>query len=482
MINKKPLYSLIILLFGLIFFSCSQQDITGDDDLESADHSGIIFHVALPEAETRSTTTVAGDLSEGFHVSAFCPEADGTGTLNLYIPEKVATPLESMSGYFGILDEFDERWVWPTIRHGKDGRLRFFAFYPSREVMMQSAGVESGYFGLANRSTKTGNSVVYDYRLEKFKVNRDISRHIDFVAASTEGTRKNNGKSGVRLDFEHQLSRVSLKAWGNTVNDIEIAGVRIGCAITESDFNFAAKPTNLAQGDATVSGNWIAPQKRDCVEYIFREGDTVVKIGKGSSTSEATAASIMGNGGWAMVIPADNNAWNHTKDASNQNQGLYFSVLLRVKECDPNNTLVYPYIDGADLSSTVKADEMTVIYFSIEKATGKIKKRLYKNAGSYFIDPTHTTVYTLPETEEIRNYGWAAVPITYLRWKPGYQYTYILNYSNGVGVHDPADPYPGKPILSRILVDVTENGTTWPFVYDFTAGGNVDVTNQITIE
>lgn len=484
MISKKFTYGLSVLLFGLMSVSCSEENMPDGDDIESADNSGIIFHVSLSAAESRSaTTTVAGDLNGGFHVSAICPEVDAVGALNPYLAEQFAMPIEATPGYFGIFDRSDELWMWPSTRHGKEGRLKFFAFYPSCEAMRESAGVDSKYFGLANKSTKSSSKVTYDYRIEKFKVNKDISRHIDFVTATTEGTRKADAESGVRLDFEHQLSRVVLKAWGNTANDIEIAGVRIGLAITESDFNFAAKPTNLATGDATVSGNWIAPQKRDCVEYIFREGDTVVRLGRGNHTSEASAASIMGNGGCAMVIPAYNTGWNHTKDAPNKNQGLYFSVLLRVKQNDDNNTLMYPYIQGADMSSSVKTDEMTVIYFSIEKDTEKIIRKLYKKIGEgYFTDPECTKPYHVPETEEIRNYGWAAVPLTDLLWKPGYQYTYTLDYSNGVGVHDPADPYPGKPIISSILVGVTQNGKVWPMVYDFTAGGEVDVTNDIIIK
>lgn len=486
MINKKITYNVLVALTGLISFSCAQQEMPDGDYMESEDYSGITFSISLPDAKTRSiATTYAGDFNAGFYVSAICPEDEVTGSLNPYIDGRKATQLDE-NGYFGILDESGDPCKWPTMRHGKEGKLKFFAFYPACEEMRQSAGVDSEkYFALENKSTKNASKkVTYDYRLNQFKVNKEIPRHIDFVTATAEGSRKDNGESGMRLDFEHQLSRLTLKAWGNTVNDIEIAGVRIGCAVTESDFNFAAKPTNLAQGDATVSGNWVEPQQRGCVEYIFREGDIVVNLAKGDYSSETKAASIMGNGGSAMVIPADNPVWKHTTDASNTNKGLYFSVLLRVKENDENKTLLYPYIDGAELSATVTTDEMSVIYFSVERATGKIIKRLYKQKGvGYFIDPEFTTPYNVPATEEIRNYGWAAIPLsTTLRWKPGYHYTYKLNYSAGVGVHDPADPFPGKPIISSILVGVTEAGETWPTVSDFTTGGEANVTDKITIQ
>lgn len=486
--NKRyTAYGRLLLLPALLLLSCSQDDQPGGG--AAADDSAIVFRVSLADAGSRSNaTTVAGNLSDGFYVSAICPEDDASSgnALNMYFDEQFATPLDEMPGYYGMYDEqTSEQWVWSTTRHGKQGRLKFFAFYPSARTMRESAGVGAGYFGLANKSTKSGSTPSYDYRMARFKINTDITRHVDFVTATAEGSKRANADKGIamNLPFEHQLCRVAFTAWGNTPNDIEIAGVRIGGVITESDFNFAAKPKNYASGDNTLNGDWVAPQVKDCVEYIFRKGDAVVKVGSGGHATQASAASIMGSSGWAMVIPADYNGWNHTSDASNANKSLYFGVLLRVKAADENKTLLYPYIEGSPLSSTVLTDDMTVIFLSIERATGNVMKRLYRSgSGLYFTDPGLTEPYALPATEEIRNYGWAAIPLSKLRWKPGYQYNYTLNYTDGVGVHDPADPYPGKPIISKILVSVTEGVNSWPMVYDFENGSEVNVTNNITIE
>lgn len=187
-----------------------------------------------------------------------------------------------------------------------------------------------------------------------------------------------------------------------------------------------------------------------------------------------------------MVIPSNYSKWDNSRDAQNRNQNPYFSVLLRIKEDDEKRTLLYPYIEGAQFSGNVTTDILNVIFFSIEKATGKIVKRLYRNktTKSFFTDPDLTQPYTAPATEEIRNYGWAAIPFNRL-WKPGYQYTYTLNYSTGVGVHDPGEllPYPGKPIISNILVEVTEGLNKWPMVVNgFSKGDSVDVKNNVIIE
>lgn len=200
----------------------------------------------------------------------------------------------------------------------------------------------------------------------------------------------------------------------------------------------------------------------------------------------------MGNGEGAMVIPAENKEWGYSADATNSQKGLYLSVLLRVKENNAKNTLVYPYITGGQLSGTVSTDAMCVIYMAIEKETGKILKHVYRGPdGNYFTDPDFSKSYVMQGTEEIRHYGWAAVPFPKLqdakakyRWKSGYQYTYALDYSVGVGVHDPGDPYPGTPIISKVMAGVTETvdgiKRTWPTVNNYEEETSTDVT--ITME
>lgn len=437
--HNRYSYYLLLLLPALLFFSCSQEEMPWEDG--TAEDSGIIFRVSMSETESRSSvTTNAGSLlQDGFHVTAFCPEEDASAgnALDMYLSELPATPLEDKPGYFGLFDQTSEQCVWPSARHDKEGRLKFFAFYPSSEAMRQSAEANSSYFGLENKSTKSGSTVTYDYRMKKFKIHSDITRHIDFVTATAEGTKLANGDAGLNLGFEHQLSRIVLKAWGKTSNDIEIAGIRIGHTLIESDFNFVGTPINYKPGeDNTTTGRWVAPQVKGCVEYIFHEGDDVVRIGRGTHASAADAASIMGNAGWAMLIPADYGGWNHKTN----DQGFYFSVLLRVKENDESNTLVYPYVIGGWLDSTTSTDAMNVVFLSVKSTTGKVVKRLYRNPDNqkYYTDPGLTDLYNVPQGEEVRNYGWAAVPLynpnTNYRWKAGYQYTYTLNYSAGVGV------------------------------------------------
>ena len=252
------------------------------------------------------------------------------------------------------------------------------------------------------------------------------------------------------------MTRVALRAWGtNASYNVEIAGVRIGCPVIEGTFSFSAVPDASEEGDNSVGG-WILGEspERNCVEYIFREsGDVVIPIDGHSNNSENTASSIMGNGGWSMVIPYNHKAWNHHDDAPNTLKGMYFSVLLRIT--DKSGIRLYPYPGYSALDDSDE-QKMTVIYLAVEKASGRVMKRLYKSGNRYYTDTDFIagSGYVLPATQEIREYGWAALPIA-TDWKAGYEYTYLLDYSKGVGVHDPDDPNPGTPILNEVTVSTT---------------------------
>ncbi|MDE6512534.1 MAG: fimbrillin family protein, partial [Muribaculaceae bacterium] len=46
----------------------------------------------------------------------------------------------------------------------------------------------------------------------------------------------------------------------------------------------------------------------------------------------------------------------------------------------------------------------------------------------------------------IREYGWASIPLSGT-WEQGKKYIYTLDFTNGAGVTDPDDPYPGTEII-----------------------------------
>lgn len=470
--NNNHYYTALLLLPALMLFSCSQ-----DEEpllVESDGDSEIVFTTVLPGVETRSESFVTRSLDDGFHVTAFCPEdestIDGSGNMRAYFDYQLVTKTPGMGDAFR-----SELCRWPENKGTKEGTLKFFAFYPSLEVLRERSGGNESNFNLKNTSTKKGTTITYKYVMEKFKVNRDISRHVDFVMATAQENRKNGLYSGVALKFEHQLARVDLKAWGDpTTYDIEIAGIRLGNVYTECNLDFTLKPNiSSAAKDSTQNGQWLktpAPT-RGVVEHIYREGESVIQIKNGGKyNTQAKATSLMANAGSAFVIPGSYSYWNKSKTGT----GIYISVLLRVKDID--GMQLYPYIEGASMNATTTSANMNVIYFAVDKSTGLINKRVYKKNGVYYTDEGGTIPYAINANEEIRDYGWAALQISSsgtTTLKSGCQYTFTLNYSTGVGVEDPADVLPGKAIITPVTPGVS--------VTAFTSGGTTDVTDKITI-
>lgn len=429
----------------LISTSCSQDDVNGVRNY--VEGSRIEFHASLPEITSRATEVTDTTLYD-IQVSAFTVgESDET----TYFLNKTFGR-NSNTGKFVC---YDPECIWPN----NNDLLRFTAFAPSCEVMVEAGGA----------ATSTGDKIT------SFKVAEDIAKQFDFVTATATGRLLDNEDSGIALKFQHQMSRIKLNAWGNSASyDLEIAGVRLGGVATEGVFNFTSQAE--AAGPAQA-GIWESISKGS-VEYIFRKGDAILTLDKtdGSPVSADKAVSILGSkvggeGGYensAMIIPSDNAAWSCKDNAANGDShadGMYFSVLLRVKDTTPydtNGSIIYPY-KGAEYS-----DE--IVYLAVDKTDGKtVRTRLYKQGEDYFSEVGHTEAYDSDtEGTEIKAFGWAALPIAD-DLKPGRIYTYTLNYSSGVGLRDPRDSHPGDPIISdRVLVNVE--------VAEWADGAKTDVT------
>ncbi len=458
-------YTVYLSLPILLLSSCSQDQ---EEDVASrllkADSDEVAFLASLPGVETRSTYVVKDGIDkDGITVATFCtendPGADGilpTFTQNKDIDDKDdVIVMKDVDGAFrstgcrwpGNRDKWDnDKW------DKKDGQLKFFAFHPSRKEMRARAKVGNECFIYANQTKKDASGVTYDYRLTKFHVAPDISKQVDFVTAITEGNKTENLYSGVKLDFEHQLSGVDISVWGAAnLYDIEVAGVRIGGIVTEADFNLSTKIQNAPDNENSI-GSWIITDnaaKIGYVDYVYDAGDKVVTINATTTNTKDKAVSIMGNGGKAMVIPYHYNAWDYKNDRKNEGtgKGAYISVLLRMTQHDGDQHRIFP---SADPES---ADY--IVYLSVRKSDGVVMKRLDKN-GNIF---DTSTKYDIPDTEELRHYGWAAAPAKF-EWKAGYTYSYVLDYTKGVGVHDPADPNPAIAIIDWIEgIEVITPGT-----------------------
>lgn len=424
----------------------------------------IYFRTSL--SATRAMDMTLENL-KSFQVTCFntgdFTNTNSVGILNPYFGD--ATFYQTLSPSAGIAYfSSDTLYDWPA----NDGLLRFLAFSPSCDAMR--AGNPDGnvdrndsYFSLTNSSTCDNSVARIRYRLNRVRVNSDISGQFDFVTAEASGHHWPDFSGGVNLSFCHRMCQVEIRAWGSNPNyNFEIAGVRLGNPVVEGDFIFA----DYNEDGAFFGGEWanLPDAPKESVEYIFRgydgresegSGDIVYTINRDTHNTSESAQSIMGLGGAAMVLPTVNEKWLGLADpdiAQNpyHTDKMYFSILIRAIDSNTGKKL-YPY--------NVAPENMNVIYYAVDK-DGKIISRLYPGAGAesgaaFFKDEEGLQPYTPADGVEIKDFGWAAIPVD-VDWSAGKSYVYTLDYSEGIGIHDPCDPDPGKPIVGQ-----TSNSVIW---------------------
>ena len=446
---KKTRVTYFALGAFLSAISCTTE--MAEPDVCEWSDGNIYFRTSLSDIAPTRAADMTLDQLESFQVTCFNAgdiKKDTAGIILPYFEEATFIRQNSPIGVAYVSSPAEGPRYWPE----KDGLLRFFAFSPSRAVMAagNSALTEanrSDYFNLINTSTEANSSVTVGYRLGTVRVNPDIRGQFDFVTAEASGDRWNDFSNGVELAFRHQMSQVELKAWGASPSyDFEIAGVRLGNPVVEDTFVFS---------DITApSGGWAADQHsvKDKVEYLYRgatagedipgSGDRIFRISRTEHNTPDSAQSIMGRGGCAMVIPTVNSKWEGLADpnigATPYATGrMYFSILLRVTNPSGGKP-IYPY-PGNPYS-------MTVVYYAVDRSA-TIVARLYpgQKDGEFFTDSALQHPYVAADGEEVKEFGWAAVPVD-ADWSPGKRYVYTLDYSEGIGLHDPQDPDPGKPI------------------------------------
>lgn len=450
--------------------SCSKE--AAEPDVYDWTDGAIRIRPSIADVTSSRALDMTLDSLESFQVTCFNAgdrQTDGTGFISPYFgnatfirqsaPGSILTYVSSPAE--GPLD-------WPA----GGGTFRFFAFAPSLEVMAANSGISDDesdrYFKLSNRTTADNTGLEIDYRLGAVRVNPDISAQYDFVIAEVTGDRWKDFGGGVELAFRHQMSQIELKAWGaSTDYNFEIAGVRIGNPVVEDTFIFS----DAVDPDASCAWSGADNTVKDKVEYLYRGAtaaddgqsqlllDKIFAINPTEHNTLESAASIMGLGGCAMVIPTVNPKWEGLADPNigitpYSTDKMYFSILLRVTDANTDLQL-YPYL--RDNSG------MTVIPYAVD-ASGSIILRLYPGTakGEYFTDRERQHPYVAVEGEEIKEFGWAAIPVD-ADWSAGKRYVYTLNYSEGIGVHDPQDPEPGKPIRGQANISWGVSVGNWSY-------------------
>ncbi|MDE5608105.1 MAG: fimbrillin family protein [Muribaculaceae bacterium] len=335
---KTASLTLLTAVAALAMVSCSE-----DEPLSVADsHHSIQFRPAMGNvsraAETNNTNLAA------INVAAYLND-------QLYFPV-----LEFDKGADGVFSSSPD-YYWPT----DDSRLSFTAYAP----------------------VNPGGDVALDatsHVMTDFSPAASMGDQVDFITADATGYRSANEATGVELTFSHKLSQIEVLAKTDNENyTFKVSGVRIAQPVAKADYDFNADTWTLGTDKAVYEATY----------------DTPVVL-------TSTAASVMGDGHSAMLIPQQLTAWDNVNDSTNTAKGAYLAVKLEVATA----------------------------------ATG-------------------VTVYPFPSDADCQ---WAAIPID-TDWQPGKTYIYTLDFTHGGGYVDPHDPQPGKPVLGgpiRFTVDVAD--------------------------
>ncbi len=440
----KPTY--LAIGAAVVLSACTHDDMPGSVDESSR---RVMFSTSVPGISSRAEVIVTDNLPY-FQVTAF----DNADKDTLFSNARI--DVVSTRDF-----QYSPKCIWPDP--GKESNnVSFFAFHPGLEKLGKDAVLPP---------KPTAGSL--DYKLTGFSVAPEITDQVDFITAYAAGSMEYNLFSGIRLPFSHQLSRIEIKAYSAHKScDIEIAGVRIGEIYRKGTFTFAT---------GTSGSSWSEISDKGKVEHIFSKGDKVVTLKKGSTSTSTKdgAVSLMGNayynGNSAMLLPYNYpTAWDCTNDRPNSKKGMYISVLLRVIDATPTAGITppekqrYPYRDIRQGLQSLD-NRIPRVYLAVKKNTGVVSCQVYKKSGTSYNQAdtkyyaADGSAYNVPADEEVKEFGWAAVPVTG-NWAPGYAYTYTLNYSQGVGLHGPdittSEPGAGDPIIGD-KVDVFVTVRDW---------------------
>ncbi len=313
------------------------------DEPESADKGYAIDFRPAIGSRSRAVETTNANLTS-INVTAF------VGT----------SPLFSKLDFNKDADDYftsTPEYYWP----GDDSEVTFYALAPAAPG------------GTVTITNDTKN-------IADFSPAPKMADQVDLITSTATGKKSLNEARGMNLTFDHQLSQIEVRAkTDNTAYKFEVTGVRIGEPVSKGTFDFGTTAWTLGSDKSIYEETYSTP-----------------------ITLNSVPATIMGEGGNAILIPQQLVKWDPENDAANTAAGAYLSVQVKISTAE-TGTVVYPFPS----------------------------------------EPGCT---------------WAAIPID-TNWEAGKKYIYNLDFTHGAGNVDPKDPDPGKPVLGGPIfftVDVVD--------------------------
>ena len=440
---KKYLFFAAMVIVALA--SCSESEFTGDQSLREANENGAISFGSGVNAVTRADhtgATAATDLGGKFYVWGIKNEggddgygigATSTGNLvyNNYVVEwtdnSAMTSTSNTEGWEYVgknLTTAEIACITPngetagavtqTIKYWDFGAYDYTFYAFSADPTDLNATVGSAKVQVA-KTTSVTSGTVYDkgYTVTLAAgANLDklfFSERVNITAsANTERTLDNTYGGNVTFRFHNLASKVrvamyeTIPGYKVTINSFKVtnaASPAFSAMTTVEEDNFAANFVNNAAG---IKGTM-----------------TVKYIASGATQNHPTVSFSPTNASGVATDPAN---------ILELGDGLKKDVTI-------GTTITNATFDKSDDLSTTNKDESYTSVFPKEDNTQNLKLKVCYTLTAVDNSGNATTGETITITDAT-----AEIPAAYLKWKPGFAYTYIFkisdntNGSSGQGV------------------------------------------------
>lgn len=230
---KKTVFC-VALASLMLATSCNQEDL--QQGKYSSKEISPNVSMGLKTTGSRATETTISNLGS-FTMSAF-----------KYGEANYMNAIEYTSNEGNMWSTSAGKFYWP-----QEGDLYFYAYAPVVPGLGGSYSI--------NKDCQ---------KLNAFTPNSTAATQKDFIYAKSKGNAKQNGSTGVDLDFQHGLSEITISARNaNAAYTVEVSGVKIGNVINKGSFTFPSLSGSAASwalsqdvaDKANYSTTWNNPVK-----------------------------------------------------------------------------------------------------------------------------------------------------------------------------------------------------------------------------
>ena len=314
-------------------------------------------------------------------------------------------------------------------------------------------------------------------------IENDIANQKDVILAYNEGIRE-NFESGVPINFQHVLSQIIVKAKNSSTSDItvKVAGMKLVNIKNQNTLTVPTKSTAAGTFSWDDYTPWTATATGNDTYKKFDVGESIDQTS--STTLTATAADLADA---MLLMPQTLSPQDLTATAASSMTNTYLAVLVQVSTVASvgkrNEAGNYLDQEGNPIAFTAKRNTEDIQNNTYTKKElealeqGNVPEYDPDNQGGDNVTNNWTSVTSIQTAPEVlypregfattsEKFAYVAVALDQT-WKPGFKYTYTLNFSkDGIGKSIALDAQPSDASTYRT------DSNNFPFGKDFESGEN----------